>query len=1139
MDGMLAETSSPDLTEHHIVHADEVDQTGADIGSVSEEQLLREFEEEELQAAKRRKERRHGIIDGTYRGDGDEDEDVDDGAGGVIPHRQQPPQRPELRRDSASAPAPPLPLPPIKPPPAAPVVEQAPSSPTDSLSLAELRRYVQERQGSEQQPAYDFEYADSQPFAEEINEWFHYSEHDCDMLLDSKDAFHTKWQAFCTGAGIAGDEASWLAVEQKDRTSFVELNVKSLRRAADLSSRVETLGALCYIVAGAWCWTAAASEPSTHPHSDGSVRREGLEQLRERQVSWMERGVKMVAAIDGLQAVHACVHANVVSRTEVLQPRSEVGRTEEEAIAHAIAKDKELTLGLTTLYIAMEMARKLQPSSPDTGSGTDGDALRTAFQQLQPSLLVFLVETIASLRWQEAAYLPLQRLLLLLWKSILLFWGGTDVLARLKASLEPDQSITGDNNADDRPHYPLLRTSPLDYQHFRQEVTSKYPAYNPPPPPVPFEMEHTSLLPPMQPHVTGTTDNPLGSSGLAVPTHPTRASGARSILHQSVHIATPAPSPPPSPMGSNGKVAKKQNYQTSPHFPFMYPPIEGSGVLSLPQEIDTDVQRGSKSGAGQRQSSSGKDWRDLDVPASIVEAGQILSTRLRMTRASRQLWDERERFMRFERGWNVDDTESEFELDSTEDVSERGYEGDGADYGRRRRRSGQSKKAVQSEDSWVQATLDAVEDFYTRTLPHLQSLVVVLLKELLAAIAQTAAAQEKSEWFLQPDDMSVEELSAARARDITTKAISGILILLLKWLKRSHVLKFEYLTQLLLDSNYLPLILKMFLHQDVDQSVSHVLDREELSFFHFCAFHSFQPPPKTSEVSVRSLSDDMRNLALGNGSDDGSDPACADDGGNGDVAAPMLPTGLRRGLTQLRLPLRQNARGKQPAGPGPRGTADGGIPRPEVDELGRPLTDTPPSSSAVASPPPSAGAAATGAAPAPAPCSFRNFFSAINFLRVMQKITKKKAHRCLLLVQYKSSAILRKGMKIPDPHLRLYTLKLFKSQVPYSSRKWRQGHMKIITAIYLYCRPELRDDWLTGGGVDAEVEQSLPMEQAIRGLTHWWHMRRYRDMLAVEPGSVLADERDFFVRELERVQLEWGAGGGGLCDEVLEQERNV
>ncbi|KAL8823266.1 MAG: hypothetical protein Q9191_006021 [Dirinaria sp. TL-2023a] len=77
-------------------------------------------------------------------------------------------------------------------------------------------------------------------------------------------------------------------------------------------------------------------------------------------------------------------------------------------------------------------------------------------------------------------------------------------------------------------------------------------------------------------------------------------------------------------------------------------------------------------------------------------------------------------------------------------------------------------------------------------------------------------------------DPEVEELNAVRTREITLKAIAGTLIQLLKWFKLSHILKFEYLTQLLLDSNYLPLILKLFAHQDVDRAVEQRNDRDDL-----------------------------------------------------------------------------------------------------------------------------------------------------------------------------------------------------------------------------------------------------------------------------------------------------------------------
>jgi hypothetical protein len=151
--------------------------------------------------------------------------------------------------------------------------------------------------------------------------------------------------------------------------------------------------------------------------------------------------------------------------------------------------------------------------------------------------------------------------------------------------------------------------------------------------------------------------------------------------------------------------------------------------------------------------------------------------------------------------------------------------------------------------------------------------------------------------------------------------------------------------------------------------------------------------------------------------------------------------------------------------------------------------------------------------------SWRAFFTSINYLRIMQKMCKNKAHRNLMLVSYKSSQFLRKSLKVPQPELRLYTLKLFKNQVPYCGRKWRSSNMRVITAVYLYCQPELRDDWLAGSDVDAEVDESVPLEQALRALTHWHNLKRYPEAMGATVG-VLEEEQDFFRRELEK--MDWG-----------------
>lgn len=180
---------------------------------------------------------------------------------------------------------------------------------------------------------------------------------------------------------------------------------------------------------------------------------------------------------------------------------------------------------------------------------------------------------------------------------------------------------------------------------------------------------------------------------------------------------------------------------------------------------------------------------------------------------------------------------------------------------------------------------------------------------------------------------------------------------------------------------------------------------------------------------------------------------------------------------------------------------------PEVDELGYPINDLPKEPIT--------------------DFSWRNFFTHINYLRIMQKVCKSKAHRNLLLVSYKSSNILRKSLKVPQPDLRLYTLKLFKNQVPYCGRKWRQSNMRVITAVYLHCRPELRDEWLAGSDVDAEVDSAVPLEQALRGLTHWFNVRRYPEGVAPGVRSAVREEQDFFAREVERLEVGWGEEEGG------------
>lgn len=308
---------------------------------------------------------------------------------------------------------------------------------------------------------------------------------------------------------------------------------------------------------------------------------------------------------------------------------------------------------------------------------------------------------------------------------------------------------------------------------------------------------------------------------------------------------------------------------------------------------------------------------------------------------------------------------------------------------------------------------------------------------------------------------------------------------------RLDVLKFEYLTQLLLDANYLPLVLKLFALHDVQQVVETKSDRMEHSFFYFCNIRAGANP-----ATCTTFEEDMESE---------------------DEAAPP-PIKMHRPLPEDAGAESESEddgqEASRPAGEGGPGINPGSpeSTRPEVDELGYPVNPLPKEPIT--------------------DFSRRNFFTLINYLRVMQKICKGKAHRNLLLVHYKSSNILRKSLKVPQQELRLYTLKLFKNQVPYCGRKWRQSNMRVITAVYLHCRPELRDEWLAGSDVDAEVDQALPLEQALRSLTHWFNVRRYPDKMAPEVRAALREEQDFFVRELEKLDFTWAEVAGAEAESV-------
>uniref|UniRef100_A0A3B4U1Z5 Striatin interacting protein 2 n=1 Tax=Seriola dumerili TaxID=41447 RepID=A0A3B4U1Z5_SERDU len=277
------------------------------------------------------------------------------------------------------------------------------------------------------------------------------------------------------------------------------------------------------------------------------------------------------------------------------------------------------------------------------------------------------------------------------------------------------------------------------------------------------------------------------------------------------------------------------------------------------------------------------------------------------------------------------------------------------------------------------------EMLYLGMLPNLSQYVIALLKLLLAA-APTSKAKTDSINILAdvlPEEMSITVLQSMklgidvnRHKEIIVKAISALLLLLLKHFKLNHIyqLQFEIVSQHLVFANCIPLILKFF-----NQNIMSYISAKNICVLDFphCVVHEM--PELTAE-----------SLEAGD-----SNQFC-----------------------------------------------------------------------------------------------WRNLFSCINLLRILNKLTKWKHSRTMMLVVFKSAPILKRALKVKQAMMQLYVLKLLKIQTKYLGRQWRKSNMKTMSAIYQKVRHRLNDDWAYGN-IDARPWDFQAEECALRESIEKFNSRRY------------------------------------------------
>lgn len=411
------------------------------------------------------------------------------------------------------------------------------------------------------------------------------------------------------------------------------------------------------------------------------------------------------------------------------------------------------TVLLLSLTIIFSMVNTLK-SEPE---------MITTLSTMSPNILDYLLDVFSRLRWvsEPEAVLPFRKLVMLLWKCILCSFGDHEQLARAKKARRLQYGLKDDEDEYEK-NVDLVTASPLDYHAFREDVISRYPSYVPPPSVVPEGLENATSL-----------------THFIEVSRPSHAQPSNAQLPApTVHLATPVPSPPLSPVVMSGQKLKKSVFMTNQSFPFLFPSASG------------------------------------EVPKSTKEAAELFSSRVRMTPSMQQLWDERNKFMRYERGWN----HWEDEQDEDNVTSE-----------------------VGSDPTSIESRLARVENFYENNYSKLYSFVNVMLKSILQNIIFTQGGEiptvdsqssqgdnESSGGGIDHDPVSI------RSKELVVKSISAILDLLTSWFKASHILKFEFLAAVLFDTRYYLLVYKyLYSHSVIDRALG-IPDSLKQNFFTVC-----------------------------------------------------------------------------------------------------------------------------------------------------------------------------------------------------------------------------------------------------------------------------------------------------------------
>ncbi|GAV27834.1 hypothetical protein PMKS-001302 [Pichia membranifaciens] len=332
-------------------------------------------------------------------------------------------------------------------------------------------------------------------------------------------------------------------------------------------------------------------------------------------------------------------------------------------------------------------------------------------------------------------------------------------------------AVKSENEVDDMSY----TISSLDYEYYINELMSRYPTYSPP------KYEISEILEMMiKNEGRDRISDLINVDSLLINQHQHLKNSKHNMAGfgnepPDVHIATPMPSPTLTPQHTGNtrnysnisefehtsNEIKKKLYITQSNFPNIYP-------------------------------------SDDSVPASIRHATNIFFHHIKDNANTQQFVSTFEEFINKENGYasKKKDKPANY-IYTKKDINEN----------------------PMFEDE-IRSLIN-VENFYKQGIPYFNSLIFIILKLLISNTIPTQQSSESGKTRQRTPYVSKsseddkpylseklstfgkQKLEINRMKETMLKASSSILLMLQKWFKLSHVLKFEFFTTLLFDQEFL------------------------------------------------------------------------------------------------------------------------------------------------------------------------------------------------------------------------------------------------------------------------------------------------------------------------------------------------